>query len=490
MATLPWLLEETWENLKRDEQQRFVEEEGAPPTTLSLCVNKVTKMSHNLLFELRCQISQLYSQPERAVCLEFNIFFAVIESLFVPGISVKVQSVNEKQQQVIDEATSMVCDGSAGDSKVYMIQGPPGTGKSHTITNIIQSIAQIIFTDGLNIIRMGRDESLSTPNESRLQQISLETIAEQICSGDSSLSQRERAKRAAELKQRLIKEADVVVCTLNYCGNSQFDPYCLTRQSQHPSFDCLIVDEACQCLEIDVFIPLRLGIRRVLLVGDPEQLPPTVICNRALNAKFGQSLMERLYSLFKSNNLIRMLNIEIIIQYFLRSASFRLKPYVFINVPNSSATWSQVSQSYLNRSEADCIAHLYRFLTQKVSIDRQSIGIITPYKQQVELIKDQLKSQIDIGTVDGFQGREKDIILLSTVRAHSEKQKRPTIGFVADRRRLNVALTRAKYGMYIIGHLNSLSINRDWHALIQDAEERGCILNYSPRGSFNWLKKI
>jgi senataxin len=64
-----------------------------------------------------------------------------------------------------------------------------------------------------------------------------------------------------------------------------------------------------------------------------------------------------------------------------------------------------------------------------------------------------------IGTVDGFQGREKDIIILSTVRAHSEKQKRATIGFVADRRRLNVSLTRGKYGMYIIGHHNSLSVS-------------------------------
>ncbi len=60
--------------------------------------------------------------------------------------------------------------------------------------------------------------------------------------------------------------------------------------------------------------------------------------------------------------------------------------------------------------------------------------------------------------MDGFQGREKDVILLSTVRAHPDEQKRPTIGFVADRRRLNVALTRGKYGMYIIGHVNSLKV--------------------------------
>jgi superfamily I DNA and/or RNA helicase len=64
-----------------------------------------------------------------------------------------------------------------------------------------------------------------------------------------------------------------------------------------------------------------------------------------------------------------------------------------------------------------------------------------------------------VGTVDGFQGREKDIILLSTVRAHSDEQNRPTIGFVADRRRLNVALTRGKYGMYIIGHVKSLRVS-------------------------------
>jgi hypothetical protein len=190
----------------------------------------------------------------------------------------------------------------------------------------INKISKIVFIGDLKIIRMGRDEGLSAPNESRLQQISIEAIVEQILNqglsieiactslnyffpSDSFPLRRDRAKQAKELKQHMMEGADIVVCTLNYSGNTQFDPFSVTQQGQRSSFDCLIVDEASQCLELDVFIPLRLGIRRVLLVGDPEQLPPTVLSNNALNAKFGQSLMERLYSLFQSNDLIRMLNI-------------------------------------------------------------------------------------------------------------------------------------------------------------------------------------
>ncbi|UJR11951.1 hypothetical protein I4U23_016129 [Adineta vaga] len=109
-------------------------------------------------------------------------------------------------------------------------------------------------------------------------------------------------------KQRDIEIADVVVSTLNYVGNPIFDPFCRDI-NQSPWFDCLIVDEAGQCLEIDTFIPLRLMIRCVLLFGDPEQLPPTVLSQRAQNANFRQSLIERLYIAFKSTDIIHMLKI-------------------------------------------------------------------------------------------------------------------------------------------------------------------------------------
>ncbi|CAF5148650.1 unnamed protein product [Rotaria magnacalcarata] len=173
-----------------------------------------------------------------------------------------VQAKNEMQDRVINEAVSIVCQSNRYRPRVYIVQGPPGTG--------------------LNIIRVGHEIYSSKQASYREQR---------------------------ELEQGKLAEADVVFSTLNYVGNSIFDSFG-SDTNQSPWFDCLIVDEAGQCLEIDTFIPLRLRIPCMLLFGDPEQLPATVLSQRAQNANFGQSLLARLYSLFKSTDLIRMLNIN------------------------------------------------------------------------------------------------------------------------------------------------------------------------------------
>lgn len=82
--------------------------------------------------------------------------------------------------------------------------------------------------------------------------------------------------------------------------------------------------------------------------------------------------------------------------------------------------------------------------------------------------------KVEVGTVDGYQGREKDIIIFSSVRARNENR---TIGFLAHRQRLNVALTRAKYALYIFGHAESLVVNQDWKSCIEDAKKRNLIFN-------------
>ncbi|CAF1678944.1 unnamed protein product, partial [Adineta ricciae] len=171
-------------------------------------------------------------------------------------------------------------------------------------------------------------------------------------------------------------------------------------------------------------------------------------------------------------------------------ARFHLKPYDFINVAERRDKLDPISQSYFNQEEAQCIADLIHYLTQRGLIELSSISIITPYRAQLALISKQVGSCLDIGTVDGFQGREKDIILISTVRTCGDKCGQQSIGFVADRRRLNVAVTRGKYAVYIIGHAKSLNVNKDWRSLIRNARRRRCILNYKKYEDFDWLYRL
>ncbi|CAF1213872.1 unnamed protein product, partial [Didymodactylos carnosus] len=150
-----------------------------------------------------------------------------------------------------------------------------------------------------------------------------------------------------------------------------------------------------------------------------------------------------------------------------------------------------VIQSYYNEIEAQVVVDLIRSLTTIENIPLLTIGIITSYRKQLQLIQQQLSTNIDVSTVDGFQGREKDIILLSSVRAQQqEEDNRRSIGFVGNKQRLNVSLTRGKYAVYIIGHLQSLNINEHWSKLINDATRRNCMFEYrSRKQNFGWLRK-
>lgn len=107
--------------------------------------------------------------------------------------------------------------------------------------------------------------------------------------------------------------------------------------------------------------------------------------------------------------------------------------------------------------------------------------MITPYKSQVVYIKQRLRqvlpetaANVDVNTIDGFQGREKDVIIFSTVRTVSGK-KNARIGFVADERRINVGLTRARCSLIIVGHRKALEKDLHWGALLQCVSDRGCV---------------
>ncbi|CAG9329050.1 unnamed protein product [Blepharisma stoltei] len=141
---------------------------------------------------------------------------------------------------------------------------------------------------------------------------------------------------------------------------------------------------------------------------------------------------------------------------------------LFFNLETSEETKAEDSLSYYNESEADFVYRLYSLLGNRICNRNARIGIISPYKGQVQYIKDLLyenfgsswKKNCEISSVDGFQGREVDLVILSAVRSES-------IGFLRDERRMNVAISRAKYGIYAVGNEACLSSNPKWKSFIE-----------------------
>ncbi|XP_061174853.1 probable helicase senataxin [Saccostrea echinata] len=323
--------------------------------------------------------------------------------------------------------------------------------------------------------------------------------------------------RAEELslKQKILQSATIVCGTLSAFGQYFiFDLLSHRKREGKPMFDCVIVDEASQANELDCIIPLQYEVNKFILVGDPEQLPPTVTSSKAARNYFGQSLFERFYRHFQSSkedpSPILMLDTQYRMhpdiaywpsQYIYQGKlktdrslrqrykeNSRLKPFVLFDVEDSLEHLSQTTGSVNNPTEVEFIVQLSLVILK--STRPQNIGIIAPYKSQKRLLFSSLSQNgvrdIEISTVDGFQGREKEVIIFSCVRAKSQSG---SIGFMADRKRMNVALTRAKSALYIVAHLDSLQTVADWKNLIGDATRRNLIYSVASGKDFTEAAK-
>ena len=137
--------------------------------------------------------------------------------------------------------------------------------------------------------------------------------------------------------------------------------------------------------------------------------------------------------------------------------------------------------SYMNRVEASRIIYFITALTSS-GIESSQIGVITPYNGQkdclVAMLKNSQYTNVDVASVDGFQGREKDYIIISCVRSNSYG----SVGFLNDKRRLNVALTRAKYGMIICGNARVLAYDENWRSLLVFYKEQGILVEQTSKG--------
>ncbi|WOL05870.1 hypothetical protein Cni_G14601 [Canna indica] len=297
-----------------------------------------------------------------------------------------------------------------------------------------------------------------------------------------------------------LQNASIIFCTASSSS--------MLHHVQMDLLRVLVIDEAAQLKECESAIPLRLdGLNHAILVGDECQLPSIVKSQICKDAGFGVSLFERLGS---SGHKKHLLNIQYRMHPFISSfpnSKFYRKlildgpnvkdvnynknyedllfgSYAFLNAADGREELDDKGNSRRNMVEVAVILHLVQRLFKywETSSQSLSIGIISPYSSQVNTINDRLGNKytschgfdVRVKSVDGFQGEENDVIILSTVRANNKGN----IGFLKDHQRANVALTRARHCLWLVGNANTLSESGTiWAELVHDAETRGCCFN-------------
>jgi senataxin len=311
-------------------------------------------------------------------------------------------------------------------------------------------------------------------------------------SGNTVSRQNEINRR--KYQQQIIDGAHVLCATLSGSGHDMF-------KNLNVEFETVIIDEAAQCIELSALIPLKYGCSKCILVGDPEQLPPTVLSRAAQSYGYEQSLFVRMqhnhpkdvhlldtqYRMhpeisafpsqqFYDSRLLDGPNMAEVREKPWHISSI-LGPYRFFDVEGIQTKEAR-GHSFINIPELKAAMALYRRLkTDYRGVDfKGKIGIITTYKAQLTELKarfareygDAIFEEIEFNTTDAFQGREREIIIFSCVRAKATGG----IGFLGDIRRMNVGLTRAKSSLWVLGDSRSLQQGEFWNKLIQDAKTR------------------
>jgi len=327
----------------------------------------------------------------------------------------------------------------------------------------------------------------------------------------------QQAGARQKLKDDLLETAHIVFVTLSSSALSN-----LVKLGNKFKFEVLLVDEAGQATEPSGLVPLQHGIRHCVLVGDPKQLSATVKSNEAQLHYFEQSLFERLQnakhmsylldiqyrshpliSAFPSNQFydgkvkdadsVRRLKLDI-------SNDIKVfQPLTFFNV--HAGQESKENLSFINADEAKLVYNIYRTIRgwEKKSEKPLEIGIITPYREQINYMTEGVfrfdvrnDRHLSINSVDGFQGRECDIVLFSCVRASNNEEgsnsKTESIGFLSNKRRLNVAITRAKYLLLVVGNSETLGCSRLWSHFIYHVKQNGLFVSsVNPDSNLNTL---
>nr|DAD32598.1 TPA_asm: hypothetical protein HUJ06_011449 [Nelumbo nucifera] len=290
------------------------------------------------------------------------------------------------------------------------------------------------------------------------------------------------------IRKFCFRSAHLIFCTAS--SSSKLQEELMTPM------EIVVIDEAAQLKECESTIPLQLpGVRHAILIGDQHQLPAMVKSKISEKAEFGRSLFERLVALGHETHLLNVqyrmhpsISLFPNLEFYKKHISDAILndkmygPYSFINVSYGKEAFHKCSQK--NMVEAAVVSEIVKNLYKASVATRQriSVGVISPYKAQVFAIQEKLGStyetqsdfSVSVRSVDGFQGGEEDVIIISTVRSNGNG----SVGFLANFQRTNVALTRARYCLWILGNGETLINSRTiWKSVVLDAKNRGCFFN-------------
>ncbi|KAI0504327.1 hypothetical protein KFK09_015279 [Dendrobium nobile] len=316
-----------------------------------------------------------------------------------------------------------------------------------------------------------------------------------------TLSKEERRRQQLAVTD-VLKNADVILTTLTGAASHQLEKI---------TFDLVIIDEAAQALEVACWVALLKG-SRCMLAGDHLQLPPTIQSAEAEKMGLGRTLFERLANLY-GEEVMSMLAVqyrmhELIMNWSsgefyggkiqAHSSVAEHKLWDLENVKRSSSTEPTLilvdtagfemeekkdeEDSTMNEGEATiAIGHALRLVES--GVQACDIGIITPYSAQVTYLKvlrgtEAKLKDVEISTVDGFQGREKEAIIISMVRSNVKKE----VGFLTDHRRMNVAITRSRRQCCLVCDTETVSEDSFLKHLVEYFQEHGEYLSASEYG--------
>jgi ATP-dependent RNA/DNA helicase IGHMBP2 len=431
------------------------------------------------------------------------------------ALTFKNKNLNESQQQAVHAIVQ--------NNNVVIVHGPPGTGKTTTLIEAIiqlikaeekilvaapsntavDNIAKGLIAQGVNVLRVGNmskvDEQIfaHTPEgrlanskqqkEIRALKIRAEEFRKMALKYKRSFGKAEREQRnllfkevkdiRTEIKKlqsynedKLFAEADVILGTpISLCD----------AKIKNIRFQSLVIDEAGQCIEPLAWCIFPLA-EKYVLAGDHLQLPPTVLSNEAMQLGFNKSILEvcieKLENIFLLNTQYRMraaiagFSSNYFYGGLLQTAHYLTntgKHIYFIDTAGSGYNEARGTDgnSLQNAGELQIVLKLL----ETENIDSTQTAFISPYSGQVVAAKELLPTNMRISTIDSFQGQEKENIILSLVRSNDDGD----IGFLKDYRRMNVAITRAKEKLFVIGDSATIAADKFYDAFLNYVETHG-----------------